>query len=64
MTITEMMRELGVPVTDLTAVICFVKKLPITNWQGKEMLDQYADENRFTIKSPLVLISETECPPL
>lgn len=63
MTITEMMRELGVPVTDLTSVICFVKKLPITNWQAKVMLDQYATENQLQIKSPLNLISETECQP-
>ncbi len=46
MTVTEIMQTLGVDTGDLTEVVCFVKKLPITNWQGKEMLDQYAEENQ------------------
>lgn len=63
MTVTEIMKTLGVETGSLLDVVCFVKKLPITNWQGKEMLDLYAEENDIEIMSPLVLISETECPP-
>lgn len=63
MTVSEIMKTLGVETGSLNDVVCFVKKLPITNWQMKEMLDQYAEEGGQTIISPLVLISEIECPP-